>query len=541
MNKRAFQIVTLPARKFLALTVLIVTMGAMVNAGYMYYCIHAWIPPMSLVIQFTRAIILSWVVVWIYAGLRRLSNIAAKVWISLVIVLLSINCALDLFVYQIYKIHFTHDFLVAIMDSCRVEVRDFLSAYLSLPYIFSVLCCAFVFWLIYRISEYIQPLIRKSIDAHLKLWIISVSLTLTACMWINLTYNHVMGANTDIVSKMISVSKYRPAQKITALLPYVTKNSSEAPPAEIVIIVGESHSKDHSQIYGYPLPTQPKLSSMANDSLIIVFNHAKTPSSYTVGTFREIIGTWNHTLPEDSMWYECPTFLQVADVAGYNTAWISNQNRYGLGDSPIGIMAETADTSIWSSKVFDKGLSYDETLLPLINERVNYQFNKKLYLIHLVGNHMLFNDRFPNDRAYFHTKDYGRYHEWQRQTMADYDNSVLYNDSVLTEIFNIFMNRDALVIYFSDHGEDLYQSSDVFYGHGQSRGTKSYFITENIPFIVFVGGTFKKKHPELYRRMLHSVDDTICTTDLTYTLMDIMGLELKGHPKARSHSFFKDR
>lgn len=125
MNKRAFQIVTLPARKFLALTVLIVTMGAMVNAGYMYYCIHAWIPPMSLVIQFTRAIILSWVVVWIYAGLRRLSNIAAKVWISLVIVSLSINCALDLFVYQIYKIHFTHDFLVAIMDSCRVEVRIF--------------------------------------------------------------------------------------------------------------------------------------------------------------------------------------------------------------------------------------------------------------------------------------------------------------------------------------------------------------------------------------------------------------------------------
>lgn len=121
----------MPLRISPGITAFIIAMAAVANAVFMYYYIPTWIPPESPVLQFTRAIVLAWIIMWLYAGALQISKIAGHVWISSVLILLTINCAIDLFCYNIYHIHFTHEFLIAMKDATHMEASDFLSVYMD--------------------------------------------------------------------------------------------------------------------------------------------------------------------------------------------------------------------------------------------------------------------------------------------------------------------------------------------------------------------------------------------------------------------------
>lgn len=533
--KKIIGILSLPLQ-YPGLTAMLVAMGCAVNGILMYVNIHAWIPPVSLILQFTRAVVLVWILVIVYALSSSWQKTAARVFMSVVILSLSVNYSLDLFVHTTYHVPFTYDFLVAIVDATRIEAADFLITYFNREVILYLLCCILGFIGIYAIFTRLKLKLSIIVENFPIVSGILLSLFLSICMAVNINYCHVMGANTDITAKIISASRYKPSQKITATLPSIKIDSASNPPKRIVIVVGESHNKEHSQLYGYGKNTQPRLMEMAADSAIVVFNNAKTSASYTVGTFKEIIGTWSYSLPNDSLWYRCPTFFQIAKAAGFYTSWISNQSRVGLGDSPISVMSELADADLWTNDGIKYTVNYDEKILPLLDK--TFEKEKNLDFIHLLGSHMMYNERFPQERTKFQTSDYLEYPSWQRKNIADYDNSVLYNDSVLAQIFKHYKKYDALVIYFSDHGEDLYQSSDGFYGHGQPRESKSYFITERVPFIVFFSDECRRNHPELIKRIIQSKDNQINTTNLTYTIMDLLGVDMQGWPKAASHSFF---
>ena len=48
--------------------------------------------------------------------------------------------------------------------------------------------------------------------------------------------------------------------------------------------------------------------------------------------------------------------------------------------------------------------------------------------------------------------------------MAHYDNATRWNDEVINRILRNFANEDAVVVYFSDHGEEVYDGSLPLYG-----------------------------------------------------------------------------
>ena len=48
--------------------------------------------------------------------------------------------------------------------------------------------------------------------------------------------------------------------------------------------------------------------------------------------------------------------------------------------------------------------------------------------------------------------------------MAHYDNATRWNDEVVDRILSNFANEDAVVVYFSDHGEEVYDGSISLYG-----------------------------------------------------------------------------
>lgn len=529
-----------PFIKNINLTILLTTMCAMVNVLGLYICISNWIPPMSLGVQICRAILISYGVVLIYGLLRKWRSIIGYIFITIIIVALLINSLIDTIVYLKYHIFFPYDFVIAIRDTNLEEAGAYIDSVIGVD--FFLLAVAEV--IVYLGVFYLTTILYKNFAPRL---IRFRTPYLTGCLCVLLLSvagtaygSKLMGGNSDIIGKVILFRKHTPVQEITAKVPelcFMPVDSVDSPD-EIIIIVGESLSKDHCQLYGYDKPTQPRLTQLAKDSAIQVFQNARTSASYTILAFRNLIGVWSENLPQDSVWYRCPTFLQIEKAAGYHTSWISCQAEHGIGDSGVSVMSNLADTTFWVPSWLRDRNYYDEELLPLIESRNKINRLKKLTLIHLNGSHMYYQDRYLESRSKFRASDYKSNPESQRCNLAEYDNSVLYNDSVIAEIFKLYEDRDALVMYFSDHGEDLYQSDKGFYGHGQPKGSESWEITTNIPFIVYMSPGMKIRHPKLVERINFSVNKEINTTNLTYTLMDITGVYIKGHNEDNKNSFF---
>ncbi|WP_165817822.1 sulfatase-like hydrolase/transferase, partial [Helicobacter cinaedi] len=89
---------------------------------------------------------------------------------------------------------------------------------------------------------------------------------------------------------------------------------------------------------------------------------------------------------------------------------------------------------------------------------------------------------------------------------------------------------DSLVLYFSDHGEEIYDWRN-FIGHSDSK--MSRFIVE-IPFIMYVSDVFIDKHPELYKRLQKAQNQRYMNDDLIHTLLDIAGITMQGFESKRS-------
>ncbi len=520
--------------------VLMMVMICGANIVGLYVCISHWISPMSLVVQICRAILLSWGVVWIWQLIRAANKNAGRIFVAIILIILCVNVMLDVWTYTVFHLPFSPDYVPAILDTHLNEARDFLVTYLTVDF-WIWLAVAYVSIIaIFLMAKRLTSVLVMFSSKRPKMMTYVAIVIFSLCSWCTASSSHLMGGNTDVVGKTAMFASYNPAQKIIASNPEIVKTfGAEADsPDEIVIIVGESLSKDNCQLYGYKRNNQPKLSEMVEDKTILVFNNAKTSASYTVKTFQNIMGVWSESLPADSAWYKCPTFFQILSNAGYHTAWISNQERRTGGSSPIATMSEVADISFWTNDGIAIQPSYDEKVIEYIKLRNQHGGRKKLTLVHLYGSHMICKDRFPKSSKKYFAEDYGDRPSWQRETLADYDNSVLYNDSVVAEILKLYKKRDALVFYFSDHGEDLYQSNPKFYGHGMAKGTRSWDITSNIPFIIYMTSEMKRRHADLAQRIENSINNDINTTNLTYTLMDIIGVTIKGHQDDIKYSFF---
>jgi len=519
--------------------VLLTTMICGANILGLYVFISHWIPPMSLLVQLCRAILISWGLECVWQGIKMANVTAGSIFLTLVLILLAINMILDVWIYTIFHLPFSSDYVPAIRDTHLHEAKDFLTTYLTVDFWMWLAAATLTVILVYIAVKQFTPAMSALCSKHRRVMTIISAMILIMCSFGTVKASHLMGGNTDLIGKTIMFLNYNPAQEITARTPELTMSGMEFDcPDEIVIIVGESLSKDHCQLYGYLRQNQPNLTKMNKDSTLLVFNHAKTSASYTVKAFQNIIGVWSDSLPKDSMWNECPTFFQILRKVGYHTAWISNQERRVSGGSPIATMSEVADISLWTNDGIATHPSYDEKVIPCIIKGSQYGGDKKLSLIHLYGSHMICKDRYPQSRRKYFAEDYNDKPSWQRETLAEYDNSVLYNDSVVTEIFKLYENSDALVFYFSDHGEDLYQSDPKFYGHGMAKETRSWEITSDVPFFIYMSPIMKMRHTELAERISRSIDNDINTTNLTFTLMDITGVSIKGHNDDLKLSFF---
>ena len=306
----------------------------------------------------------------------------------------------------------------------------------------------------------------------------------------------------------------------------------------VVFILGESTSRHHMQLYGYGLPTTPKLAARAEAGELVAYENVTSPHAGTMAVLRTLFSFYDNDAK--GMWYDYGDLFDILRQAGVYTAWLSNQEASGFYGSIGRTLGERTDHVAFTSPVahsIDLAERYDSEVLPLLDEelreRVAEPVPAAFYVIHLMGAHEEFSKRYPPEFARFMPEDEAGRGALEdasaRAVRAAYDNAVLYDDAIVDEIIRRFEDKDALVIFISDHGEEVYDTRAQF-GHGDETSPWQ----RDVPMVFWMSKAFRANHPTDVQRIEAARRNHWQSDEMIHTLLDLMHVRVADFDETKS-------
>lgn len=448
--------------------------------------------------------------------------------------------ALETAIYLRFGSRIDANIITLLMQTDWAETREFIAAYLlNWKTLCTFLCIIGVYCLLIHVIKkiHIKCLIQSKLYRALSLPVLIIGLALPY-----LSIPTTMGKN-PIVGICDAIQFVRNSHDdVDQFVSMIDKieiysDSCKHQSPTIVLVIGESFNKHRSSLYGYALPTNPLLSKEKN---LVLFTQAKTPVCYTSGAMRYIFSLKSCDLGgADSAQYVL--FPAVFRKASFKVAYFDNQyTRSRGGEADYGC-------SYFFSPKYINDHCFDlrnETLEEFDGDFISTyksQFLKNgasLNLIHLKGQHFQAMRRYPLDFAYFTVGDIQRndLDDSEKQRMVEYDNATRYNDYVMRMILDEFRNDDAVVIYFSDHGENIFDGKGHRYGRniGELSDEESAYNVRQIPFMIWCSDTFIHHRPEMYHAIRQASELPVCIDDVAYLLFDLGYIDFNYHQPERS-------
>lgn len=430
-----------------------------------------------------------------------------------------------------HQARFNADFAAIVLGTNYSEAKEFISTFASPISIFlSVISlCLFVFALRTVLSDKKRPL-SKVILAIYTLFILT-------CFF--LVYRNPSVWKDGPIGKIRSLIQYNvPHLKDYYTHPHISINNGQQP-QNVVLIIGESLTKHHSSLYGYEKRTNPLLESLRDTSSLVVFSNVTSAATATINSFKYMMSTYTKDVKGQPDWYKCTSLPEILSQCHYSSYWISNQAQGG--NSIINAYMELFSDNKYAGDNFsgDERNSYDGELIGLSKPFVRKKEAKKFFLYHLMGSHFKFNLRYPEQFNRFHENNYLDKIEDQREILAAYDNSVLYNDYVVYSIIKEFEKEEAIIIYLSDHGLDVFYTADDYAAHAKVNDPVSMKYGTEIPFLIYTTKKFNAKYPELAKNIQLSKNNDFRTDNLIYVIMDIIGVTKFNDMKIKEFSIFR--
>lgn len=299
----------------------------------------------------------------------------------------------------------------------------------------------------------------------------------------------------------------------------------------IIFIIGESFSKHHASVYGYYLNTTPTMVEEQQKGNLFVFSDVVSPFNMTTFSVKNIIST--NILEDNETWFSKPAFPILFKKAGYHVTMWDNQRPdtdvstydYALGSYLYAKEIVPLSYSVYNTKTF----KYD---YQMISHFEYHHKNRKhnLNIFHLMGQHSYAGERFPDDEKLkiFKANDIKRddLEEWQKQIIADYDNATLYNDKVVKKIIDIFRKKCTVLVYLSDHGEELFDYRN-FIGrtHEEKKSWQSLKYQYEIPFVVWCSNKFKETYPEKVAAIDNAAKKSFLSSNVAQMLLSLASID----------------
>jgi len=326
---------------------------------------------------------------------------------------------------------------------------------------------------------------------------------------------------------------YVAAKELSMLSEMVNKNvvsscSMRCP--TIVLILGESYNKYHTPLYNpNSLPTTPYLCQMRDAGQLWVHSDAISPSNMTSTVMHNIFSTWDDQCPDH--YTDHTLFPIVFRQAGYRVYYYSNQFVIEKADmwSMIGgsILNNPELSDLQFTARNTHRYEYDGELLQDIPNVDSLLQQPTLLIVHLQGQHVGYEERFPASFATFTEADFSiPYSDYANTIAARYANATRYNDSIVCTLWNELKDQDVIGIYLSDHGEEIFDWRDHYERSDMDELNKEIAKYQfEIPMLYLMTDTFQNRHPEVVEAVQSSLNKPFISSDLCQILFDLAGID----------------
>lgn len=485
-----------------------------------------------------------WIVAW--PKNAKISRLLAGFFLSLVAAV----HLLESFLLSEYGMSFSHPILLVLAGTNPKEAQEYWSASVSLaPFlrpVIEILISSLVAYTVLRVSRRTvdkdRPSIGKAFITPILYGISILSTAVILAIPTPRTYEWVMAFGTAFDQTISPLDRVlwnsvgflnekhkieQAAKQMHKLDLGDLKVTQEKEGMAIVIIIGETLRRDYMHCYGYPLPNTPHLDSLLATGDMIRYTDVISPAANTIESLTKVLTMQQVDSPQP--WYEYPTLGIILSRAGYPVYWVSNQESTGALIQPLSIIASLSDEVKYANaRSIDGDRSetaryYDEAVIKDLHLQ-HTSDSAFVQFVHLEGSHPEYHRRFPESFKRFMPQELPSHLDKERdQIRADYVNSVYYNDYVVNEIIKKYSRGKALVFYFSDHGEVLYDdpSQPNYAGHAAH---PSGLI---IPFFAYLSPQLRQEAPDLYAQLQASRDNRIMLDLFTPSVCDLLGIKTK--------------
>lgn len=211
-----------------------------------------------------------------------------------------------------------------------------------------------------------------------------------------------------------------------------------------VVIIGESQRRDYASVFGYPLETTPFL-NMAKG---VFFSNFVAPGPNTMLSLPRLLSLNTQGSDEYSRGNNIVT---LANQAGFDSWWISNQGRIGLYDNAVSQIGVRSRHTFWLKKggYTDSNKDDDRLLLPQIERALQSPLSEnshhRIIFVHLMGSHPLFCSRLSGRAPAFKVGD---------EEMDCYLTTYRMADAFIERTVSMLKQSGEpwSLVYLSDHG-----------------------------------------------------------------------------------------
>jgi heptose-I-phosphate ethanolaminephosphotransferase len=495
-----------------------------------------------------------------------------RIWVKALLYVLFYGVALvDMFCYERFESTLTPTMLMLAMETTGQEAREFLSGYLSYETVKSgvgwilLLMTMHILWTILRrllakmrqrlILPKINPIIFsgfKAVMGCVVAWLLYGSISQA---WNNKVAIHklfsceTIGEVEHELTKKDQAKLYVPVyrlafgiyangladtqiEQLKAASDKIQVDSCSFRVPNIVLVIGESYNKHHSQLYGYDKPTTPRQMALQDEGSLVAFTDVVSSWNLTSFVFKHMMSLY--AVGDSGEWCDKPLFPEVFRKAGYHVTFVTNQfepkAKEAVYDFSGGFFLNDPELS---QRQFDSRSTrthrFDDGVLKEYDALKDSTISHNLVILHLMGSHVDYRARYPQKRqTVFAPQMYDRpeLNDKQKQILAHYDNSLRYNDSIVACITQRFVNQDAVVIYVPDHGEEIFDGSPYMYGrmHGANIDYRLARNEMEIPFWIWGSPQYRENHPYGWLAIQNAKDRPLMIDVLPHLLLYLGGI-----------------
>lgn len=438
--------------------------------------------------------------------------------------------------YHLFSAYLSSSSIFIALESNTNESKEFISFYLTSSIIvFTVLLNVLIIFSLLKVKRSKQVIFLHSKVKKVRIIILFISIILFLKISTLIIYNLpylVLKSGVEYYAESRKLNDYKINRN--GNFNNVSRIDDSGDPETYIIIIGESVSKSHMSIYGYYRETTPLLDEINNE--LLIYKNVISPHTYTIASLSKSLTLGNYEKPEDRF---RGTIIQLLNQANFKTYWISNQRPIGVFDSQVTKMGMGANNTYFlNTRHTNEKTNFDEVLLKKLNKVFLDDGNKKVIFLHMIGAHINYKNRYPESFNYFQNEFDTRFDDKQvYKVINSYDNAVRYSDYIIRKVIESTkkLNQRSCVLYFSDHGEEVYNQI-YFSGHSADQ-----VITKNIyeiPLILWVSEKYNQK-----KSIPNNFNSKYLTDDLFHSIADLVDVKSNEVDSSRSifNAHFKER